>query len=106
MNYNYGRYWYPGVENRHLATAVSVLPGQTMEGIEVQIAKVRTVAIRGRINSPLEVGDVYVNLNQMQITRLGRGIGIIARGKFKAGEGFQVDNLLPGTLLALRANSG
>lgn len=99
-NFNYGRYWYPGVGERSQAVIVTLGPGGAVEGIEIPIAKVRTVALRGRVfggDEARAAGEVSISLNVIQHTRATGGFGVIARGLFAVGEGFRIDSLLPGT---------
>ena len=96
---DYARTWYPGVERREEAAAITPLPGAPLDRIDIKVGRRRTAAIRGRILAGEDaeaLGEIQVSLGSIEQQGTTTSYRSMASGKFRAGDAFLVDNLAPG----------
>jgi protocatechuate 3,4-dioxygenase beta subunit len=76
--------YYPGVTDPASAAAVDVAAGVTTHGIDLSIAKRRTVHITGRVNAPSKVPMLYLTPRSMAGALSLRIVRVDANGEFEA----------------------
>jgi hypothetical protein len=82
------------------ALPVKLAEGAPIEGVEIRIKKRKTASIRGRVLGDAPPGappDVSIGLFGIQQQLTGMSFSIIAQGKLKAGDEFEIDHLNPCT---------
>lgn len=107
----YGRSYYPGVERREQASAVTLLAGGRTDGTDMKVAKRRVASIRGKVilGGPTgEIKEVRLSLTEMEFQGSTQSSMSVARGTWAVGRPFRLENLPPGRywLMASAAAQG
>ena len=83
--------YYPGVTDAASAAPVDVAAGVATHGIDIAVAKRRTVHLRGKVNAPSKVQMVYLSPRGMGGALSLRLVLVDANG------GFEIHGLAPGS---------
>jgi hypothetical protein len=92
----YAPTWYPGVARASEGLPVRLFDGMVADSIEIQVAKRKTAAVRGRVFSDVE-GEANLSLVQVHRGVDSRGFQVIARGTAQTGAEFEIDQLSAGS---------
>jgi hypothetical protein len=101
---DYAPTWYPGTTDMAAASAIDVLPGAQMRGINFTLAKMHTLRVRGRVTNAAGGGRQNINVMLMPRDRLG---GMTRNSSVARDNGqFEVRGVVPGpyTLVAMIPN--
>jgi len=96
----YVKSFYPDAVRVEEALPVKLAEGAPIEGVEIRIKKRKTASIRGRVLGDVPPGappDVSIGLFGIEQQLTGMSFSIIAQGKLKAGDEFEIDHLNPCT---------
>ncbi len=95
----YGRTYYPGVERREQASAVTLLPGATLASTHVKLARRRLACIRGRLSfgeGEQVSGTPAVVLGRVEYQGDSMSFSVVARGNLAVDSAYQARGLPPG----------
>jgi protocatechuate 3,4-dioxygenase beta subunit len=99
----YATTYYPNTTNAESASALEITPGAHLSGINMTLARIRTVRVKGRVNGA--AGEGRRNIMVMLLPRDNSGFGMPRAGARSIdGQGnFQLRGVAPGSYI-LRAN--
>ena len=104
----YPRSYYPGAERREQSSPVTLLAGGRLDRTDMKIAKRRVASIRGTVLAGAggEAREVHLGLSETEIQGNTQSFRIVARGKWRVGEPFRLDNLPPGHYVLIASAQG
>lgn len=103
----YTNTYYPAATDAAAATAVRVAAGAEARGIDVKLAKVKTVSIRGVVVDPGATANRIASVSLRPLRGAGAAIlNSIGYGVSSSGGAFQISGVPPGSyyLTAVRSN--
>jgi hypothetical protein len=104
---SYLRSYFPGVEHRDQAQTVTLMPGGTLDHVDIKLTRRRGAALRGCIHSDLDaeaVGPVMLELDSNESEGLGTDFAVISQKEGRSGDCFRLEGISPGHYILTATN--